>query len=51
MNRVLRDDQPPSVVFTVVAQWSDIQANETEMGATLFTKMAREGSLTCCLCL
>ena len=35
---VLPDEQPPTVAFTVLAQLCDPKANETEMGAALFTK-------------
>ena len=35
---VLPDGQPPTVAFTVLAQLCGPKANETEMGATLFTK-------------
>ena len=35
---VLPDGQPPAVAFTVLAQLCGPKANETEMGATLFTK-------------
>ena len=35
---VLPDGQPPTVAFTVLAQPRGPKANETEMGATLFTK-------------
>ena len=37
-NTVLPDSQPPTVVFTVLAQLCGPKANEAEMGATLFTK-------------
>ena len=35
---VLPDGQPPTVAFTVLAQLCGPKANETEMGAALFTK-------------
>ena len=35
---VLPDGQPPTVVFTVLAQLFGPKTNETEMGAILFTK-------------
>ena len=35
---VLRDGQPPTVAFTVLAQVCGPKAIETEMGAVLFTK-------------
>ena len=34
---VLPDGQPPAVAFTVLAQLCGPKADETEMGATLFT--------------
>ena len=37
-HKVLPDCQPPTVAFTVLAQLCGPKANETEMGATLFTK-------------
>ena len=41
---VLPHGQPPTVAFTVVAQLCGPKAKETEMGAALFTEMAKEGS-------
>ena len=35
---VLPSGQPPTAAFTVLAQLCGPKANETEMGATLFTK-------------
>ena len=35
---VLPDGQPSTVAFTVLAQLCGPKANETEMGAVLFTK-------------
>ena len=35
---VVPDGQPPTVAFTVLAQLCDPKANETDMGAILFTK-------------
>ena len=35
---VLPNGQPPTVVFTVFSQHCAPKANETEMGAALFTK-------------
>ena len=35
---VLPGGQPPTVAFTVLAQLCGPKANETEMGAALFTK-------------
>ena len=35
---VLPDGQPPTVAFTVLAHLCGPKANETEMGAVLFTK-------------
>ena len=35
---VLPDGQPPTVAFTVLVQLCGPKANETEMGATPFTK-------------
>ena len=35
---LLPDGQPPTVAFTVLAQLCGPKANETEMGAALFTK-------------
>ena len=35
---MLPDGQPPTVAFTVLAQLRSLNDNETEMGATLFTK-------------
>ena len=37
-HKVLRDGQPPTVAFTVLAQLCGPKANETEMGLALFTK-------------
>ena len=36
--KVIPDGQPPTVAFTVFAQLCGPKANETEMGAVLFTK-------------
>ena len=36
----------PTMAFTVLAQLCGPKADETEMGATLFTNMVREGTLT-----
>ena len=41
---VLLDSQLPAVAFTVLAQLCGSWANETEMGAALFTKIVREGT-------
>ena len=38
------DGQPPTVAFAVLARLCGPNASETEMGATLFTKMVREGT-------
>ena len=35
---VLPDGQPPTVAFTLLAWLGGQKANETEMGAALFTK-------------
>ena len=35
---VLPDGQPPNVAFTVLEELCGPKANETEMGAALFTK-------------
>ena len=35
---VLLDGQPPTVSFTVLAQLCGPKANQTEIGATLFTR-------------
>ena len=35
---MLPDGQPPTVAFPVLAQLRGPKANETEMGAVLFTK-------------
>ena len=40
---VLRDGQPPTVAFTVLAQLCGPKANETEMDAALFGKNGEEG--------
>ena len=45
---VLPDGQPPppTVAFTVLAQLCGPKANETEMGAALFTTNGEEGTFT-----
>ena len=48
---VLPDGQPPTVAFTVVAQLCGPEANETEMGAALFTKNSKGRSFEFCLLL
>ena len=45
-NTLLPIDYLPAVAFTVLAQLYGPKAKETEMGAALFTKMAREGTCT-----
>ena len=45
-NTVLAAGQPPTVAFTVLAQLCGPQANETEMGAALFTKNEDGRTLT-----
>ena len=44
--RVLLDDQSPTVAFTVLAQLRGPKVAETEMGATIFTKNGEGRSLT-----
>ena len=41
---VLPGGQPPTVGFTLPAQLCGPKANETEIGAALFTKMVRVGT-------
>ena len=41
---VLPDGQHPTVAFTLPAQLCGPKANETEIGAALFTKMVRTGT-------
>ena len=48
---VLPDGQSPTVAFTVLAHLCDSKANETEMGATLFTKNYDGRTLTLTLTL
>ena len=45
-NTVLPDGQPPTVAVTVLVQLCGLKANETELAAVLFTKMAKQGILT-----
>ena len=44
--KVIPDGQPPTVAFTVFAQLCGSKANETEMGAALFTKNGEGSNLT-----
>ena len=43
---VLPDGQPPTVAFTMLAQLFGPKANETEMGAAIFTKNGEGRTLT-----